>query len=314
MIYLEMYGRLGNQFFRYATARALQEKYYPDEKLVINFCQIDKAHEDDESFYNVLDDFRVNDYEVYSKKGKVIFNESNLKQKLVCLPYYIGMRKIRPEKMIEQVEYERNWLKKLEKNGVYWFRRGGWKFQYSKEKNKFLSGNFEDPKYFDEIKNKLLEEFQPKYKVLEKNKELYRLICSTNSICMSVRRGDFESNKDVKKLHSLCDRKYFEKSIEIMKSKVEKPVFFMFSDDIEWVRDNIKTGCETYYEDGTDPVWEKIRLMSNCKNFIVSNSTFSWWVQYLSKNKEKIVVSPSRWFNNDYQSPLIGDDWIKIEV
>ena len=84
----------------------------------------------------------------------------------------------------------------------------------------------------------------------------------------------------------------------------------MFSDDIEWVKNNIYTGCVTYYEDGTDPVWEKLRLMSACKHFVVSNSTFSWWTQYLSKSENKIVISPSRWFNNDYESPLIAKDWI----
>lgn len=103
-------------------------------------------------------------------------------------------------------------------------------------------------------------------------------------------------------------------AIEQIKSRVENPVFFMFSDDIQWVRENVSTGCPTYYEDGTDPVWEKLRLMSACKHFIISNSTFSWWVQYLAKNEDKIVVSPSRWFNNDYKSPLIDKKWIKIEV
>ena len=91
-------------------------------------------------------------------------------------------------------------------------------------------------------------------------------------------------------------------------------MFFLFSDDVEWVKENIYTGCETYCEDGTDPVWEKLRMMSSCKHFIISNSTFSWWAQYLSTYKNKIVISPCRWFNNDFESPLIEDDFIKIEV
>ena len=77
----------------------------------------------------------------------------------------------------------------------------------------------------------------------------------------------------------------------------------------------LEGGGGTYnIADGTDPVWEKLRLMSACKHFVVSNSTFSWWTQYLSKSENKIVVSPSRWFNNDYESPLIGKDWIKIST
>ena len=177
-----------------------------------------------------------------------------------------------------------------------------------------MSGCFEDPIYFDDIKDILLSEFTPRHPLLEKNKRMMQDIQKTNSVCLSVRRGDFESNADVKKLQSVCDRQYFEAAIEVIKKNIENPVFFMFSDDIEWVKNNIHTECITYYEDGTDPVWEKLRLMSACKHFIVSNSTFSWWTQYLSANENKVVVSPSRWFNNDYVSPLIGKDWIKISV
>lgn len=125
MIYTEMYGRLGNQFFRYAAARALQIKYYPEDELVFSFDQINEAGKSDQSFYNVLDDFNVCKYSAYPKKGKVIFNESSIKQKLYCIPYYLGMRKILPEQMNEQVEYEQRWHERLERNGIYWFRRGG---------------------------------------------------------------------------------------------------------------------------------------------------------------------------------------------
>lgn len=162
---------------------------------MFSFDQINAAGKSDQSFYNVLDDFNTCKYSIYPKTGKVIFNESSIKQKFYCIPYYLGMRKILPGQMNEQVEYENKWHERLERNVI------------------------------------------------------------------------------------------------------ENPVFFMFSDDIEWVKNNIHTECVTYYEDGTDPVWEKLRLMSACKHFIVSNSTFSWWTQYLSANENKVVVSPSRWFN-----------------
>lgn len=315
MIYLEMYGRLGNQFFRYAAARAVQIKYYPDEPIVINFAQIEQAAKEDASFCNVLDDFNIVDYKKYIREGKPLFKETSVKQKAICIPYYLGLRKFQPEQMNEIVIYERKWLKLLNPMGIYWFRRGGWEIEKSNCADKFLSGCFEDPIYFDEIREILLREFQPKHALLPKNAEFFDRINQTESICLSVRRGDFETNVDVSKLQSVCHRDYFEKAIERIKKVVSNPVFFMFSDDIGWVRDNIKTGCETYYEDGTDPVWEKVRIMSACKHFIISNSTFSWWVQYLSLNEDKIVVSPSRWFNNDYDSPLIDrNHWELIEV
>lgn len=310
MIYLQMSGRLGNQFFRYAAARALQIKFYPDEKIVINYQQKVNG---DSSFYNMLRDYNIQDFEE-DKAGSVLAHHTSLCQKVICFPYLVGMKKIKPEQMNEQVKYEQQWEKLLNKYGVYWFRRGGWKLSKSSQKDKFLSGNFEDPIYFDDVRETIVKEFVPKHSIIEKNIDLLNQITSTNSICISVRRGDFESNSTFKSLHSLCNKDYFLTAIEKIKSIVENPVFFMFSDDIQWVRENVNTGCLTYYEDGTDPVWEKLRLMSACKHFIISNSTFSWWVQYLSRNEDKIVVSPSRWFNNDYKSPLIDEKWIKIEV
>lgn len=314
MIYVEMYGRLGNQFFRYAVARTIQKKYYPNEKIVISLNQVNESAKNDNTFYDTLKDYQVAPYKVYNKKGKVIFNESSLLQKFVCLLYFVGVRKIPVEDMKRQDAYQNKWESIISKMGVYWYRNGLHTICKSNQKNKFISGNFEASEYFDEIRNDLLKEFTPKYPPLEKNKLLYEVITSRNSVCLSVRRGDFENNDYFRSLHSVCHKEYFMEAIEKIKELVENPVFIFFSDDIEWVNENIQTGCETYSEDGTDPVWEKLRMMSLCKHFIISNSTFSWWAQYLSTNENKVVISPSRWFNNDYDSPLISDNFITISV
>lgn len=257
MIYTEMYGRLGNQFFRYAVSRMLQVKYYPEESLCFNFQQVYDMNAKDSTFYNVLDDFNVTNYSIYLNEGKVLLKESNFKQKLLCAVYYLGMKNILPHQMNKQVKYEEKWHKILEKNGIYWFRRGSWNVEKSNLINKFVSGNFESPIYFDEIRNLLLDEFTPKHDVLEKNIPLYNAIYNTNSICVSIRRGDFENNSKIKKLHSVCDKNYFENAINLMKKNIDNPVFFIFSDDIDWAKNNIITDADMYFEDGTDPVWEK---------------------------------------------------------
>lgn len=314
MIYVEMYGRLGNQFFRYAAARSIQKKYYPTEQLICSFNQIYEEAKNDKSFYNTLQDYNVAPYTEYHKKGKVIFNESSFLQKIVSVPYYLGLRNIPTVEMNRQVSYQNKWEYILSEAGIYWFRNGQYDIRKSKQPNKFLSGNFESPKYFSDIRDILLIELTPKHAPLEKNRAMYEKIQSTNSICISVRRGDFETNEKFKGLHSVCNREYFLNAIDKAKELIKDPTFFFFSDDIQWVKENIQTGCETYSEDGTDPVWEKLRMMSMCKHFIISNSTFSWWAQYLSTNDNKIVIAPSRWFNNDFKSPLIEPDFITIEV
>lgn len=314
MIFVEMYGRLGNQFFRYAAARAIQKKYYPDEKIVINFTQINDIHKIDTSFYNVLEDYNVAPYDVYPKSGKVIFKESGLIQKIVGAFYYFEIKSIETVNMNAMIAVEKKWQPTLDKLGLYWYRRGGKELGYSKLKHKFISGNFENPLFFSEIREELLKEFTPKHPRIEKNQKLYDIIEFKESVCISIRRGDFESNETIKSLHSVCHKDYYLRAINEIKKHVKDPVFILFSDDIEWAKENIKTGAETYHEDGTDPVWEKLRMMSLCKHFIISNSTFSWWSQYLATNMNKVVISPSRWFNNDYKSPLIQENFIKIDV
>lgn len=163
-------------------------------------------------------------------------------------------------------------------------------------KNVFTIGSFENEKYFCNIKNELCYEFTPKHEELPENKNLYDVIRSGNSVCLAVRRGDFLL-KENKKTFNVCDLNYFQKAVDYMLKYVENPLFIVFSNDIEWVKANLRINGKVYYESGKDPVWETFRLMYSCKHFIISNSTFHWWAQYISSNPEKIVVSPNLWYN-----------------
>ena len=101
--------------------------------------------------------------------------------------------------------------------------------------------------------------------------------------------------------------------MQYMKKHLSNPLFFICSDDIEWVKRNIDMkGYDVIFETGKDPIWEKVRMMYTCKHFIISNSSFSWWTMWLSRNKKKIVVAPKRWYNDRFQGYLVEDWMIKM--
>ena len=126
-----------------------------------------------------------------------------------------------------------------------------------------------------------------------------------------TRRGDFLLEKFRKQFY-ICTPEYFEKAIDEIDKRVEEPQFVVFSDDVDWCKKNMKFPKETVFESGNDPIWEKIRLMYSCKNFIISNSTFSWWAQFLSRNQKKVVIAPKEWNRFEFVNPIYNSEWYLI--
>ena len=122
---------------------------------------------------------------------------------------------------------------------------------------------------------------------------------SQNSICLHVRRGDYVSNSQSSSFHGFLGLEYFEDAVKVSSifRKIEK--IFVFSDDIDWCRRNLKFKPEVSFIDFSQMHRGNIiefSLMMNGKNFIISNSTYSWWAAFLSLNDDSIVVAPKKWF------------------
>ena len=316
MIYLKIRGRTGNQFFQFATVKNYQMKYCNNEKICIDFSDLKRLGTEEDGFKNYLDDFNVGEYQ---KVNKI---KANIIQKIIIFLMKIPnafLRLIGFKSKADIISYKfEKWIQPfINRFGVYYMIHGFYDFKATKAKNKIFYGNFECSKFFDDNENKIKDIFTPIETELDKNKKLYTEINNNNSVCITIRRGDFVSNPEFKKVHFICNSEYFYNAVKVIKEKVKNPVFIVFSDDIEWVKKNMDFGVKAYYEDGTDPIWEKIRLMYSCKHFVISNSTFSWWAQYLSRNKDKVVVAPKKWKNEAYKKDtskldIYQDFWIRI--
>ena len=117
-----------------------------------------------------------------------------------------------------------------------------------------------------------------------------------------------------------CPVEYYQKAIAKIKELVDHPIFFVFTDNPQWVKDNFKGIDYRLVEDNPADGWGShfdMQLMSLCKHNIISNSTYSWWGAFLNGNNNKIVVSPEVWFNPDsceeYTSDkLLCKNWIAL--
>lgn len=310
-----MMGRLGNQMFQYASMRAIQEKLYPDEKVNLVFSEIERNGSKKEGFVNQLNVFNVNTEKVvYDQRVRL-----TLCQNILVLWYFLRRKILKIFSSSKKYEdrkrkFEIKIQNKYNGNGLYLFSYGYYDFRKTDKNEKLFVGFFESQKFFDDIREKIVEEFTPKEPPLKKNKDMYKEIVSSESVCVSIRRGDFLKDR-FKDSTYVCTPEYFGEAIALMSRKVKNPRFVIFSDDIDWVRREMSFPKGTIYESGDDPVWEKMRLMYSCKHFIISNSTFSWWAQYLSRNDEKIVIAPSVWRKMGYDgSDLYDNRWCLIRV
>lgn len=306
MIHVFIRGRLGNQLFQYAFVRQLQI-LNPGIEVVYHFDEVYSNGNLDNGWENSLRWFNTVDV----KEGKFPVSISFF-QKLFLRLYF--WRYPHDGSLIQKNKFQRKWVRLLSHFGLFYLDLGFYSFPQKVSSETIISGNFESEKYFENIRNLLLTEIKPVNPVLPKNRSLLRHILSSNSVCVSIRRGDFVENRDLEKVHNVCTLSYYEKGMKKIISMVSNPVFFFFSDDIDWVKKTIKVDFPCYYESGDDPVWEKLRLMYSCKHFIISNSSFSWWAQYLSVEKDKIVIAPSRWYKVPFESDLYQPKWTVIDV
>lgn len=179
---------------------------------------------------------------------------------------------------------------------------------------KYLDGYFQSYKYFEPIRDILLNEFTLKNGYSDLVREAIAQIQQADqSVAVHIRRGDYATVR--LGYNGLCNTQYYEKGLEIIAQKFPNIKVFVFSDDIEWAKDNLKFKYETVFvsRPGFHSA-EELYLMSLCRHQIIANSTFSWWSAWLNKNPEKIVVAPSRWLMaaDISTSDLLPENWIKI--
>lgn len=180
--------------------------------------------------------------------------------------------------------------------------------------NVYLSGYWQCEKYFKDIRNILLKEFSFPKEIKEKTANLSAELISENSVSIHIRRSDYLSEKNRNVYGNICTEQYYENAIDYVEQFIEKPKYYIFSDDLEWARNQFKGNNYVVVDKnrGKDSYID-MYLMSQCRCNIIANSSFSWWAAWLNQNPEKIVLAPKKWFQNHDKEDIVCEDWIRIE-
>lgn len=290
MIAVKLWGGIGNQLFQYAFGLYLSEKR--NEKA---FFFSDNKGSDDKL---AIECFKV-DLDLLDKKVH--------KQLGYSFTYSFLYRIQR--KSIQQFPFLNS--KILVEDKLYYLPI------ISKEKIIF-DGYWQSYKYLEPIEKNVRDKLNFKDKDI-RNLSLYTQICSTNSVSIHIRKGDYLMGSNTKVFEN-CSLDYYVEAMQLIKEKTSLAVFYVFSNDIEWTKSNLKApkGIELQFVDNSEtnnPACADLFLMSNCKHHIIANSTFSWWGAWLNPSKEKIVIAPKKWYvgkRNDVTVDLIPPTWIRI--
>jgi hypothetical protein len=170
-----------------------------------------------------------------------------------------------------------------------------------KDQDMVLQGYFQSLKYFSNIVDSIRHLLTFDNNVDSNIKNKYGDIFSKNCVIVHARRGDYLNAID---FHGVMDDEYYKKSISIMKTRVENPIFILLSDDIDYWKKSTIFGDEKFVIFNENEI-HTLYLMINSHNFIIPNSTFSWWGATISRSEN--VIAPSRWFG-----PRGPQDWQDI--
>lgn len=293
MIIVKLRGGLGNQMFQWAAATALANTHSVEAKVDIR--ELDLQSNDP--------DFAYRSYELLNFKNPPIIASD------FELAAYEGTKSKGFKKLLE-------WIK-----GSNPVRYKEEQFSFDPDffklpNSTYLDGYFQSEKYFMNDRTGLLDLFQFHIEDTDINLKYVGDIQKQASISVHVRRGDYVKSKSTNEYHGVCSLEYYFQSIEYFKERIKDPVFYFFSDDIQWVKHKFNGSSSNFvflgHNEGENS-YKDMLLMSHCKHNIIANSSFSWWGAWLNRNPGKIVVAPDKWFNVSIDtSDLIPETWIKI--
>jgi hypothetical protein len=179
-----------------------------------------------------------------------------------------------------------------------------------------LEGYWQSEKYFSEHAKTIREEFTPKDRspAIQAIEQELQAQCA---VSVHIRRGDYIANAHTAQYHGSCQISYYQKAMDHIKGIHPESLFYIFSDDPEWVKKSFPQHhtWNLIESESNQAPWIDMWLMSRCKHHIIANSSYSWWGAWLNQSTTKSVIAPKKWFNdspNDTRD-LIPPTWMQLD-
>ncbi|MCH7850063.1 MAG: alpha-1,2-fucosyltransferase [Nanoarchaeota archaeon] len=289
MIIVEVGRGLGNSMYVYAAGRSLAEHYKTD-------FRIDTSY---------LDAWPRPNYK-YGGSWDVVIEKFNISAKRANRKEYGRFLFRTGIRYIDRFLYK---FKLLEKNVVRFPTSGKIEDFYKIPKDTYLIIYGGEDKFFKKIKKIIQKEFTLKEKFKKNISEDLKRISMENSVSIHVRHGDVLEIKNA----NVIGLEFYKPAIEMINKKVKNPVFYVFSDDIDWCKKNFKKlGVKIKFMEGNKD-YEDLELMKACKHNIITNSALSWWAGYLNTNTQKMVIAPKNFTHfKGAKSTILPREWIRI--
>ena len=175
--------------------------------------------------------------------------------------------------------------------------------------NTILYGYFQSEKYFKNVEEEIRQDYTFKPEIAIHCKHMMSTV--DTPIGIHIRRGDYLINAAN---HTNLGLDYYE---ECLKKFDKDRNVIIFSDDPAWCKEQDLFSSDRFLVAEGNDSFTDLCLMSLCSDFIIANSSFSWWGAWLSKGVDKVVCAPGNWFgpNNAHldTSDLFPKDWVIVK-
>lgn len=276
---IKMTGGLGNQMFIYAMYMKMRTMY-PDTRIDLSDMMHYKVH---------------CGYELH-KVFDLPYKEFCINQTVKKVLEFLFFKTVLERKQGGSLEpYRRAYL---------------WPLVYFK-------GFYQSERYFAglEADVRRVFTFSPDKANNQSRQMIRQMQADVRAVSLHVRRGDYLQEKHWESLGSICQRSYYVNAMEEMERHVAAPHYYVFSEDLEWVKKNLLLSDAVYidWNTGADS-WQDMMLMSCCHHHIICNSTFGWWGAWLNPAADKVVVAPELWTRTVESCEVVPDSWLKVAV